>query len=117
MQLDYTTPAENYTNNALWISYPIRKGGNRNVNIIKLILAGLGLIFGALIVLWALGFVWSLIWYIIVFGILGAIGYGGYQLFKKVERKALREDPHSGIGAGTDINMSWDEYDKKYLHK
>ena len=86
------------------------------MNIIKLILAGLGLIFGGLIILWLLGFVWSLLWYIVVFGILGAVGYGGYQLFKKAEAKALGSDTHSGIGTG-DINMSWDEYDKKYLHK
>ena len=86
------------------------------MNIIKLILAGLGLIFGTLVVLWLLGFIWSLLWYIVVFGILGAIGYGGYQLFKKAESKALGGDPYSGIGTG-DINMSWDEYDKKYLHK
>ena len=86
------------------------------MNIIKLILAGLGLIFGVLVALWVLGWVWSLVWYLLVFGVLGAVAYGGYSLFKKIERKALGHDPYSSIGTG-DVQMSWDEYDKKYLHK
>jgi len=86
------------------------------MNIIKLILGALGLVFGVLVVLWILGFVWSIIWYLVFFGIVGAIGYGAYSLFKKAEAKALGHDPHTGIGRG-DISMSWDEYDKKYLHK
>lgn len=86
------------------------------MNIIKLILTLLGIVFGTLIVLWVLGFVWSLIWYIVFFGIVAALGYGGYRLFKKAEAKALGHESPTGIGVG-DINMSWDEYDKKYLHK
>ncbi len=86
------------------------------MKILKLILAGLGIIFGALIALWVLGFVWSILWYLVVFGIIGGIAYGGYRLFSAAERKALGSDPYSGLGSG-DINMSWDEYDKKYLHK
>ena len=87
------------------------------MNIIKLILGALGVIFGVLIVLWVLGFVWSIIWYLLFFGILAAIGYGGYTLFKKAEAKALGGNSHTGIGTNIDIPMSWDEYDKKYLHK
>lgn len=86
------------------------------MNIIKLILTLLGIVFGTLIVLWVLGFVWSLIWYIVFFGIIAALGYGGYKLFKKAEAKALGYNSPTGIDVG-DINMSWDEYDKKYLHK
>ena len=86
------------------------------MNIIKLILGALGLVFGVLVILWILGFVWSIIWYLLFFGVVAAVGYGAYSLFKKVEAKALGSDPHSGIGPA-DINMSWDEYDKKYLHK
>lgn len=86
------------------------------MNIIKLILTLLGVVFGTLVVLWVLGFVWSLIWYIVFFGMVAALGYGGYRLFKKAEAKALGYDSPTVIGGG-DINMSWDEYDKKYLHK
>ncbi|MFM9904174.1 MAG: hypothetical protein ACKVQJ_06330 [Pyrinomonadaceae bacterium] len=86
------------------------------MNIIKLILAMLGLVFGVMIVLWVLGFVWSIIWYLLFFGVIGAIGYGGYKLFKKAEAKALGYESPTSIGTN-DINMSWDEYDKKYLRK
>jgi hypothetical protein len=87
------------------------------MNIIKFILAALGLVFGVLLVLWVLGFVWSIVWYLLFFGIIGAIGYGGYKLFLRAEAKALGSDPHNGLGGPTEINMSWDEYERKYLQK
>ena len=87
------------------------------MNIIKFLLSALGLIFGVFILLWVLGFVWSILWYLIVLGVLGAVGYGGYKLFRKIEDKALGSDAHSEIGGGMDINMSWDEYERKYLQK
>ena len=86
------------------------------MTILKIILVGLGLIFGGLILLWALNLVWGLLWYLVIFGIIGGLAYGGYRLFTAAERKALGSDPYGGLGSG-DINMSWDEYDKKYLHK
>lgn len=87
------------------------------MNIIKIILAILGVIFGAMIAFWLLGIVWSLLWYAFWIGVIGAIGYGGYKLFKKTENKY--------VGAGSaidelnerDFNMSWEEYDRKYLNK
>lgn len=87
------------------------------MNIVKLILGILGLIFGVMLVLWALGFIWSIIWYLVVFAVLGAIGYGGYSLFRKAEAKVLGSDSRAGLGDGVDINMSWDEYERKYLRK
>lgn len=87
------------------------------MNIIKFILAAIGLLFVGLLLLWALGFVWSIIWYLFWIGLLGAVGYGGYRLFRKVENKALGSDPHDGLGSGVDVNMSWDEYERKYLRK
>lgn len=86
------------------------------MNIIKFILGLLGAVFGVLIVLWLLGWVWSLIWYLVVFGFIGAVGYGAYSLFKKAEARALGHQKPDNLSGG-DINMSWDEYDKKYLHK
>ena len=86
------------------------------MNIIKLILAVIGIFFAGMVVLWLLGFLTSILWYVFWIGLLGGLAYGGYKLFTKIEAKALGSDPHSGIGTG-DINMSWDEYDKKYLHK
>ena len=86
------------------------------MNIIKFILGAIGLVFVGMLLLWVLGFLSSIIWYVFWIGLLGGLAYGGYRLFKKVENKALGADPYSGLGTG-DINMSWDEYDKKYLHK
>ncbi len=59
------------------------------MNIIKLISGALGLVFGVLLVLWLLGFVWSIIWYLLFFGIVGAIGYGAYSLFKRLRPRPL----------------------------
>lgn len=88
------------------------------MNIIKLILGAIGLLFVGMLMLWLLGWVGTLLSWVFWLGLIGLIGYGGYRLFLAVERKALRSDPHGGLGSGgADINMSWDEYDKKYLHK
>lgn len=86
------------------------------MNILKFILGAIGLVFVGMLLLWVLGFIGSILWYVFWIGLLGLIGYGGYRLFRKMEDKALGSGSHTGIGTG-DINMSWDEYDKKYLHK
>ena len=86
------------------------------MNIIKLILGAIGLIFVGMLLLWALGWIGTLLSWVFWLGLIGLVGYGGYRLFLRMERKALGADMHDGLGTG-DINMSWDEYDKKYLHK
>ncbi len=87
------------------------------MSIIKLILGVLGAIFAVLIILSLLGWVGTLLWYLFWIGVLGGLAYGGYKLFTKAEARALGgSDPHSGLRPG-DVQMSWDEYDKKYLHK
>ena len=87
------------------------------MNIIKFILGVIGLVFVGMLLMWVLGFIGSIIWYLFWIGLLGAIGYGGYRLFRKMEDKALGAGSSTGIGSGTDINMSWDEYERKYLRK
>ena len=87
------------------------------MNIIKLILAAIGLIFVGMLLLWVIGFLSSILWYVVWLGLIGAVVYGGYRLFRKAESKLVGDgDPYANLG-GADINMSWDEYDKKYLHK
>jgi hypothetical protein len=83
---------------------------------IKFILAILGLIFGVMLFFWLFGVITSLLWYGFWIGLLAAVGYGGYKLFKKAENKY--------VGAGTtnylddrDYTLSWEEYDRKYLKK
>jgi hypothetical protein len=87
------------------------------MNIIKLILVFLGLIFGAVIVFWLLGVVWSLLWYVFWVALLGAAGYGAYKLFKKAENKLVGDGASTTYLDVPDTNMSWEEYDRKYLHK
>ncbi|CAN5522789.1 hypothetical protein BH10ACI3_BH10ACI3_24810 [soil metagenome] len=87
------------------------------MNIIKLILGAIGLVFVGMLLLWVLGLVGSLLSGVFWLGLIGLVGYGGYKLFIKMEQKALRANPHKGLGTKLDVNMSWDEYDKKYLHK
>lgn len=87
------------------------------MNIIKLILGAIGLVFVGMLLLWVLGLVGSLLSWVFWLGLIGLVGYGGYKLFIKMEQKALRANPHEGLGTNLDVNMSWDEYDKKYLHK
>jgi hypothetical protein len=86
------------------------------MSIIKFILGVIGLIFVGMLLLWAIGAIWSIIWWLFWIGVVAAIGYGGYKLFLKAEAKALGADRHAGLDPA-DIQMSWDEYDKKYLRK
>jgi drug/metabolite transporter (DMT)-like permease len=87
------------------------------MSFIKFILAVLGLIFGVYLFFWILGIVSALLWYGIVIGLLAAVGYGGYKLFTKAEKKALGEGDLMGEIADRDYSMSWEEYDRKYLKK
>jgi len=87
------------------------------VSILKLILAIIAILIGAYFVFWVLGILGSLLWYGVMIAIVGAVGYGGYRLFRKAE------DRYVGPGAARDsldsrdYDMSWDEYERKYLHK
>ena len=87
------------------------------MNIIKLILALLGLFFVGILLFWAIGIVSSVIWYLFWLALIGGVGYGAYRAFRKVEDKVLGNSARSGQIGDSDINMSWDEYDRKYLHK
>lgn len=87
------------------------------MKLIKLIMAILGLIFGVMIFFWLFGLVTSLLWYGLVLGVLGAIGYGGYKLFKKAENKYVGGGTASTQIEDRDFGLSWEEYDRKYLNK
>lgn len=87
------------------------------MNFIKIILALLGLIFGVMLLFWVLGFIYSVFWYLFWIGIVAALGVGGYRLFRKLEDRALGAGSAHDLTDGMDINMSWDEYERKYLKK
>ncbi len=85
---------------------------------IKIILAILGLIFGVMLFFWLFGLITSLLWYGFWIGLLAAAGYGGYRLFKKAENKYVGGGSTAGyIDDERDFNLSWEEYDRKYLKK
>lgn len=87
------------------------------MNFIKLVLAILGLIFGVMLFFWLFGLVTSLLWYALVFGVIGAIGYSGYRLFKKAENKFVGPGSTTDYLDARDYDTSWDEYKQKYLSK
>ncbi len=86
------------------------------MNFIKFILAVLGVVFGVMLFFWLFGLVTSLLWYGLVFGIIGAIGYSGYRLFRKAEDKYVGAG-RNDLLEGRDFDTSWDEYKQKYLSK
>jgi hypothetical protein len=87
------------------------------MNFIKIILAILGLIFLFMVGSWVLGIVWGLLGWALWIGVIAAIGYGGYKLFTKIESRVLGPRSPSELPDSRDFNMSWEEYDRKYLHK
>jgi 4-hydroxybenzoate polyprenyltransferase len=87
------------------------------VNIIKLILAILGLIFGVMLFFWLFGVITSLLWYGFWIGLMAAAGYGAYRLFRKAEDKYVGSGTRAGEIGARDFDLSWDEYEKKYLSK
>jgi hypothetical protein len=98
------------------ISY-ISQTGVITMKLIKFVMAVLGLIFGVMLFFWVFGLVTSLLWYGIVIGVLGAIGYGGYKLFKKAEGKYVGGGSQGSLTDDRDFSLSWEEYDRKYLKK
>jgi hypothetical protein len=87
------------------------------MNILKILLAIIGLILGIYIFFWLFGLLSSLLWYGVMIAIVGAIGYGGYRLFKKAENKYVGPGTARDSLDSRDYDMTWDEYERKYLHK
>lgn len=83
----------------------------------KLLLAIIGIVIGAYLVFWVLGILGSLLWYGVMLTLVGGVIYGGYRLFRKAEDKYVGAGSAAGEIDGRDFNMTWDEYEKKYLHK
>ncbi len=84
---------------------------------IKVILTLLAIMFGVMAVFWLLGIVWTLFGYAFWLGVVAALGYGGYKLFKKLENKALASGSGFPEIEDRDYTLSWEEYNRKYLKK
>lgn len=87
------------------------------MNFIKIIIAVLGIIFGFMLLSWLLGIVWGLLGWAFWIGVIAALGYGGYRLFGKLEKRVLGSGNANELPDSRDFNMTWDEYERKYLHK
>jgi hypothetical protein len=87
------------------------------MSILKILLAIVGIVLGIYLFFWLFGVVMSLLWYGVLIAVVAGIGYGGYRLFRKAEDKFVGAGSAAGEIEGRDFNMSWDEYEKKYLHK
>ena len=63
------------------------------MNIIRFILAAIGLIFVGMLFLWVLGFLSTILWYLFWIGVLGALGYGGigFSARSRTRRSGLEQ--------------------------
>ncbi|MER3430229.1 MAG: hypothetical protein C4325_02005 [Blastocatellia bacterium] len=87
------------------------------MDLLKLALMVLGIIFAVMLFSWLFGLVTTLVWYGFWTGLLFAIGYGGYKLFRTAEEKFVGSGSKYDAIEDRDFSLSWDEYDKKYLQK
>jgi hypothetical protein len=114
---DYTIAVHFSLNIVSPISYISLSGGMSAMKLIKFILAILGMIFGVMLFFWLFGLVSTLLWYAVMFGLLAAVGYGGYKLFVRAEQKYVGDGAAGGYLDDRDYSLSWEEYDRKYLKK
>lgn len=88
------------------------------MNIVKVILIIIGLLTAGLAGYLLVGLIFSLFWYAIILGLLGAVAYGGYKMFK-------RNDAHDEIEGGQPTAIAGmenadrvlEEYKRKSLTK
>lgn len=86
------------------------------MTMLKIILALLVIAIVGVGAFWLLGFLSSILSYVFWIGLLGGVAYVGYRLFVGVEKALLGDDARGAISDG-DIRMSWDDEERKYLHK
>lgn len=84
---------------------------------VKIILVALGLLVIVALLFWIVGVVYAILYYLFWAAILGALGYGGYKLFKKDETKKLENQEPITIAEMRDADRALKEYKRKYLPK
>ncbi len=89
------------------------------MNFIKIILIVIGILTLFVAGYWLIGIISAVFWLLLVAGIVGAIGYGGYKLFfEKDKAKAQIEDKTPiAIADLKDADRALEEYKRKYLPK
>jgi hypothetical protein len=86
------------------------------MSILKLIFVILVIAIVGIGALWLLGFLSSVLSYLFWIALLGGAAFFAYRLFVAVEKALLGDDARGSISSG-DIKMSWDDEERKYLHK
>lgn len=75
---------------------------------------------GVYALFWIFGILASLLWYVIIFGIIALGGYTGYKLFLsggKEETPQLEEKTPVGIAEMQNLDRALEEYKSKSLDK
>lgn len=86
------------------------------MTILKLIFVLLVIAIVGIGAFWLLGFLSSAFSYLFWIALLGGTAYFAYRLFVAVENALLGDDARGSISSG-DIKMTWDDEERKYLHK
>ena len=88
------------------------------MKLLKTILAVVGAVAVILIALALFSFLYSALWYVIVFGVLAGGGYAGYKFLKNNPEPAqLGEKKPSAIVEMENHERTLEEYKQKYLPK
>jgi hypothetical protein len=87
------------------------------MDFIKLVLIILGLITLGFLGYLLVGIVSTLLWYAFVFGVIAAVGYGGYKLFKKSDAPQIEGKKSVAISEMDNAERTLEEYKQKYLPK
>ncbi len=73
---------------------------------------------GVYVMFWVFGILATLLWYIVIFGIIAIGGYAGYKLFLsggEKETPQLKERTPTGIAEMQNLDRALEEYKRKTL--
>ena len=86
---------------------------------IKLILIAIGLLTVVVAGYFLIGIVFSILWFLLWVGLIGALGYGGYKLFFAKEKGTARLEEKTPITIAEmkDVDRALEEYKRKSLPK
>lgn len=89
------------------------------MDILKLILAFIGIIAVVIVGFWLFGIISAIIWLVLWVGLIAGVGYGSYKLFFEKEKsvKNLEEKTPIAIADMQNTDRTLDEYKQKYLNK
>lgn len=88
------------------------------MNLVKVILAVIGLAVAAIIALSVVGIIYTAVWYLFLLGVVAIGGAVGYKFLKKQEEPAkLENNVTVKIAEMKNADRTLEEYKRKYLPK